>query len=96
MLELSGARATAACFFGLSAGTQNLPIPPCTLHLQNPIVLLPALTNHAGWAVSPGAAIPLDITLRGARFHAQAFVADPQGPVLGLTFSAGLRLVVGD
>ncbi len=95
-LELIGARAVSACVFGWSAGTQNLPIPPCTLYLQNPIVPLLALTNQAGWAESPSFPIPLDITLRGASFHAQTFVPDPQGPVLGLTFSAGLRLVIGD
>ena len=34
--------------------------------------------------------------LRGLTFYAQAFVVDPQGPVGGLTFSGGLRLVLGD
>jgi hypothetical protein len=32
----------------------------------------------------------------GSSLYAQAFVADPQGPVLGLAFSAGRKLVLGD
>jgi hypothetical protein len=40
--------------------------------------------------------IPLDMALRGAAVYAQAFVADPQGPVLGLAFTAGRKLLLAD
>ena len=82
--------------FGLSAGTQTLPIGPCTLYLKDPIVLLAAVSNRAGFAETPSFALPIDLTLRGSSLYAQAFVADPQGPVLGLAFSAGRKLVLGD
>ncbi len=95
-LDLLSARASAACLFGLSAARQSLPVGPCTLYLQNPIIPLPAVTNWAGFAESPRFALPLNINLRGVPLYAQAFVADPQGTALGLTFSAGLRLVLGD
>ena len=59
--------------------------------------------SHALFAKSPGGvaesaryALPFDLTLRGAVVYAQAFVADPQGPVFGLAFSAGARLTFGD
>ncbi len=95
-LELIGARPASACVFGLSATRQDQPIPPCTLYLGGPIVPLLAVTNWAGFARSPGFPVPLSTNLRGLTLHAQAFVADPQGPVGGLTFSAGLKLVLGD
>jgi hypothetical protein len=40
--------------------------------------------------------VPFDPALRGGVLHAQAFVADPLGPTLGIAASAGRRLVVGD
>jgi len=94
--ELIGARPASPCVFGLSSGRQGQPIPPCTLYLQSPIVPLLAVTNWAGFARSQGFAVPLDGNLRGLTLYAQAFIADPQGPVSGLTLSAGLRLVIGD
>jgi hypothetical protein len=94
-LELTSARAAAPCVFGLSAGTQSLPIGPCTLYLTQ-ILPLVAVSNGAGFASTPNLPLPLDITLRGATLYAQAFVVDPQGPVLGLAFSAGRKLVLGD
>ena len=57
---------------------------------------LVAVTNWAGFARSQRFALPFNNNLRGLTLYAQAFVADPQGPVSGLTFSAGLRLVIGD
>ena len=95
-LEVIGARAASACLFGLAANSQALPIPPCTLYVQGPIVTLPALTNAFGWAGTTHVTIPPEIALRGTLLYAQAFVADPQGPALGLAFSAGLKLVIGD
>ncbi len=95
-LELIGARAASPCVFGLSAGRQAQRIPPCTLYLQGPIVPLLAVTNRAGFARSPRFALPLDPNLRGFTVYAQAFVVDPKGPALGLSFSAGLKLVLGD
>ena len=61
-----------------------------------PIVSLLAVTNWAGFARSQSFALPFNNNLRGLTLYAQAFVADPQGPVSGMTFSGGLRLVVGD
>jgi hypothetical protein len=95
-LELVSARPSSACLFGLSLGTQSLPVGPCTLHLTTPILTEVAATNWAGFAETPRLALPLDITLRGTTLYAQAFIADPQGPVLGLSFSGGLKLVLGD
>ncbi len=95
-LELIGARPASPCVFGLSASRQDQPIPPCTLYLGSPIVPLLAVTNWAGFARSQRFVLPLNTNLRGLTLYAQAFVADPQGPVSGLTFSAGLRLVLGD
>ena len=57
---------------------------------------MPAVTNWAGFAESPRFALPHDITLRGVTLYAQAAVVDPLAPVLGVAFSAGLRLVLGD
>ena len=95
-LDLLSARPASACAFGLSGAMQSLPIGPCTLYLRDPIVALLAVSDGAGFAQAPRFALPLDITLRGAMFYAQAFVVDPQGPVLGLAFSVGERLLLGD
>ena len=91
-----GARAASPCIFGMSAGRQDQTISPCTLYLQNPIILLGAFTNLAGFARSQTFALPFSNNLRGFTFYAQAFVADPQGPVGGIAFSAGLELMIGD
>lgn len=95
-LELLQARPVAAYLIGLSAGTQSLPIAACTLYLRDPIVPLFGITNWAGVASAPGLALPSDPALRGVPFYAQGFVADPQGPALGMTFTAGLTLRLGD
>jgi hypothetical protein len=94
-LDLLAARPASPCVFGVSSGTQSLPIGPCTLYLRDPILPSLAVTNWAGFAEAPRVAIPIDIALRGVTLHAQALVVDPQA-VLGLAFSAGLRLVLGD
>jgi hypothetical protein len=95
-LDLLSARPASPCAFGLSGATQALTIGPCTLYLQDPILFLLAASNWSGFAEATRFAIPPDITLRGRTVYAQAFVADPQGPVLGVAFSAGLRLVLGE
>jgi hypothetical protein len=95
-MDLLSARPASACLFGLTTATQTLPLGPCTLYLADPIILLPSVTNQAGFAAAPRLVVPLEVTLRGLPLYAQAFVADPQGPVLRLAFSPGLRLVVGD
>lgn len=82
--------------FGFSTTSQSLPIGSCRLYLRDPILPLFATTNAAGFAATPAIQVPLDLTLRGTTLYAQAFVADPQGPVAGITFSQGLRLVSGD
>lgn len=95
-LELLQARPVAAYLIGLSASTQSLPIAPCTLYLKDPIVPLFGITNWAGAASAPSLGLPSDPALRGVPFYAQGFVADPQGPALGMAFTAGLKLLLGD
>jgi hypothetical protein len=95
-LVLASARESSICLFGLSPGTQTLPIGPCTLYLSDPILLLPEPSNAAGFAQTVPIPLPLDIALRGAIVYAQTFVVDPQVPVFDLAFSAGLGLVLGD
>ncbi len=94
-LEVTRARAASACVFGLSAGTRAVAIGPCTLLLQDPIIPLAAATNWAGVAESVAFTLPLDPNLRGVSVNAQAFVLDPGANGIGLTFTAGLRLVLG-
>jgi len=95
-LELLSARANAPCVFGLSTGTQSLPVGPCTFYLKAPVVPLFASTNGAGFAESPKLALPADGALRGVTLYAQAIVVDPQGAAYGLAFTAGRKLVLGD
>jgi len=95
-LTLMSARPSSACLFGISAGTQPRPIGPCTLYLADPIVLLSAVSNWAGYAETGSWPLPREISLRGTSLYAQGIVADPQAPGLGLAFSAGLRLLLGD
>jgi hypothetical protein len=96
VLELLRARPNAPSAFGLSLGNQSLGLGGgCTLYLREPILPLFGSTNAFGFA-SANLPLPPDPLLRGLTLYAQAFVADPQGPVLGTTFSAGRRLVIGD
>jgi hypothetical protein len=96
VLDLLSARASSACLFGLSATSQNLPIGGgCTLYLKDMIPPSLGATNVFGFA-STKLAVPLDRSLRGVTLYAQAFVEDPLGGPLGLTSSAGRRLVIGD
>jgi hypothetical protein len=94
-LDVLSARASSPCLFGLAAATQALGFGPCTLYLVEPIVALPAGTNAAGFATTTRIAVPNDVALRGAPVFGQAFVADPQAPVLGIAFSAGARMTIG-
>ena len=57
--------------------------------------MLPFATNGFGFG-SAQLAVPNEQGLLGGVFHAQAFVIDPQSPVLGITFSAGRSFVVGE
>ena len=94
-LDLVGAQPSTIGFFGVSFAPAAVSIPPCTLYLGGAIIALPAITNAAGFAASTRFTIPPDPILSGADMFAQAFVFDPQGPYLGLSFSAGLHLVLG-
>jgi hypothetical protein len=95
VLDLLSARASAPCAFGLAAEPQALSLPGgCTLYLKDPIVPLFTTTNASGFA-SVKFAIPIDM-LRGSVAYAQAVVLDPMGALAGLSFSAGLKLVLGD
>jgi hypothetical protein len=96
VLDLRAARASSPCFFGLAAAPHSLQIGNgCTLYLRDPIVALPGATNPFGFATSR-LTLPLDPSLRGTALFAQAFVADPQSPPLGLSFTFGWRLALGD
>jgi hypothetical protein len=96
-LELLSARAASPVLFVLGSVPDNLDLGGgCRLYVKGFIVPLVAVTNAFGFADSPALAIPLDLALRGALVYAQAVVADPQGPVAGLAFSAGRKLVIGD
>lgn len=95
-LELSRMAVGAPALIGVSLHAQNQDLGGgCTLYLQGPIAPFFVTANPLGFA-SARFAIPADVGLRGARLHAQGFVADPQGPVLGMSFTAGRKLVVGD
>jgi hypothetical protein len=95
-MRLGAARPSAACLFGLSGTTLSLPIGPCTLYLGNPWLMAPVVSTSMGAAASPPLGLPLDVGLRGSKAYGQAFVLDPSGPVLGLTFSGGQILSLGD
>src|SRR5262249_21144424 len=94
-LDLLSAPAASPCAFGVSLATQSLPIGPCTLLPQTPILRPLTIATPVGFATTPGIALPLDITLRGVTLYAQSVVVDPLAAP-GLAFSAGLRLVFGD
>ena len=93
-LDLSSALASSPCVFGISPTGQALQIGSCALYLRELTTLLPAATSALGFATTT-LPIPMTPTLIGATIYAQAFVVDPQAPVFGIAFSAGLRLVLG-
>lgn len=95
-LELRSARPLSACVFAWSTNPQSLAVGGgCTLYLAEPMIPVPAISNGAGFA-NAHISIPPVAAWRGLTLYAQAVVADPQGPVFGLAFSAGRRLVLGD
>jgi hypothetical protein len=93
---LSSVWPSSICAFGLAASPQALGVGPCTLYLRDPIVATLTVTNGGGFAESNPLSIPTDVALRGAALYAQAFVVEPGGPGLGLAFSPGLRIMLGD
>ena len=96
-LELLSGRPRSPCVFGFAAAPHNVPLGGgCTLYLKDPIVILPAVTNAFGFAEHASLPIPINLALGGATLYAQAFVDDPAGPALSLSFSAGRKLVIGD
>jgi hypothetical protein len=95
VLDVLGARAAAPCLFGLSRSSQSLAIGGgCTLYLKDTVFPSFAVTNAFGVA-SLMLPVPLDVSLRGAKLYAQAFVSDPRSAV-GIAFTAGRTLVLGD
>lgn len=94
--ELVTSLSGAPCVVGLAASPQTLSLGGgCSLYLKDPSVLWFAGTNAFGVA-QPYGVVPTDVSLRGLTLYAQGFVADPQGPVLGMSFTAGRKLVIGD
>lgn len=79
----------------LSVAARSLAIGPCTLHLADPMVLVPQQLNAFGYAreVLP---IPVDPRLRGQNLYAQAVSLDVNSAPIGLAFTQGLRLTIGD
>ena len=95
-LELLSARPASACALFLSDQTQNLALGGgCSVYVGGTIIALASVTTAHRVAQYP-LPIPLDSALRDVTLFAQAVAADPGGPVLGLTFTPGRRLVVGD
>jgi hypothetical protein len=97
-LEVQSARTRSACLFVLASRPDHRDLGGgCTLYVDvASSVLLGAATNAHGFGSSSVLPIPFDLSLRGVTLHAQAFVADPMGPVLGITSTAGRTLVLGD
>lgn len=95
-LEVLQAPPNATVLFGFALATAQLPLGNgCTLLLQDPLLLPGGATNASGGArfVVP---IPATDAVRGLTFHAQAAVADPQGPWFGWSFTGSRTLVLGD
>jgi hypothetical protein len=96
VLAVADARQAAPCLFALAPTTQSIPIGGgCTLYVRDPFSLLATSSNGVGFATL-SFTLPLLPALRGTTLFAQAFVLDPGGSVLGLAFTAGRRLVLGD
>ena len=96
VFELADHSTHAACAFLLSTRVAAQRIGACTLYPQAPWLPLASLANSSGVARSRAFAIPADRRLRGTLLYAQGFVLDPKGPALGLRWSAGRRLMIGD
>lgn len=93
-MSVADAPAQAAGVIGLSLGNQSLALGSgCTLYLDNLLVTLPFVTTAAGttFAHLQLAEAP---ELRGLQVFTQTAVVD-QSPI-GLAFTAGLRLTLGD
>lgn len=85
----------APCLFGLASGQgSTLVAPGCNLVLGGPLAIHGAVANNAGFASVP-VAIPAAPGLRGQVVHAQALALDGATAV-GLSMTAGLRLMLGD
>jgi hypothetical protein len=96
-LQLLAARAASPVLFLLATAPADLDLGGgCRLYVQGSVVPFAAVSNAVGFADGPALSIPNDIALRGAVAHAQAVVADPNGPVAGFAFSDGRKLVIGD
>lgn len=94
-LDLTRGLPNAPCAFALSPTRNPVQLGPCTLYLQQIVVVAPGLTTRGGTA-SLGLPLPINPSLKGQTWYAQAFVADPSGGFAGITFTPGLRLTFGD
>ncbi|MEZ5964034.1 MAG: kelch repeat-containing protein [Planctomycetota bacterium] len=96
-LDLLRARGNAGAVLLVSAGPARIALGGGCDLLVDPARLAqttPLATNAAGFA-NLTFPVPYAPILVGATLFAQAFVADPTGPVLGLSATGGLQLVVG-
>jgi len=92
-LELSDGVANSFAVLAWSQRRGVNPLPGCTLWLDAQFELFATTTDQGGAASVPILPLP---ALLGARFDAQCFVVDPNGPVFGFASStAGLEFVVG-
>ncbi len=95
-LDASSARPAAPCAFALSSAARNVAVGGgCTLYVGDPLVWLAAVTNGGGFA-SVSVGLPFAPRLRGLTLYGQAFIVDPGGSALGMAFTKGRRIVLGN
>jgi hypothetical protein len=93
-LDVLSAPAITPGVIALGMATASLPIGPCTLYLQDTLIVVGVITNAAGFC-SLRLSIPPLPSLTGAVLFAQAFVLDAGAPI-GLAFSPGLQIRLGE
>lgn len=95
-LDLASDVALAPGVLALAPSTQSLGLGGgCTVYLKGALIPIPLATNGFGFA-GVKVSLPSGAAWRGVRVYAQGFVVDARAAVLGLAFSPGLRLGLGD
>ena len=95
-VELAGASPLRPTLLVGSLVPDNTALPyGCTSLLQTPWVTALGATSVHGFARF-AVPVPLAVGLRGAMIHLQAAIHDGQGPLGGVSLTAGLRLTAGD
>jgi choice-of-anchor B domain-containing protein len=94
-LELSHGRPNSPALFAVSTKRGNLPIGGLTVWIDlvgSPVLAFPAATDGSGNARVP-VAVPADLGFDGTTLRAQAFVADPNGPI-GASATEGIEFLM--